>query len=62
MLVFKADDRSQAAVADLCFTPDGRGLVTSTSVRVTVWDVMGTPAAQQSTPRKYQVASPVAVS
>ncbi len=62
MQVFKADDNSQAAVADICFTPDGRELVTSTSISVTVWNVMGMPTARQSTLRKYQAAGPVAVS
>src|SRR4051794_26893110 len=45
MQAFKVDESSRASVVGVCFMPDGRGLVTSTSVGVAVWDVAGTPTA-----------------
>ncbi len=59
MLAFKT---GTGTVTGLCFTPDGRGLVTGSGAGVTLWDLTGTPTVRRQFGEGSYFTCPVAVS
>ena len=62
MQVFKTHSVLTSAVVGLCFTRDGRGLVTSSSAGVTLWDLTGAPTAVRRFDSGSYYTTPVAAS